>query len=298
MAASSAEGLGVEIELQLRVAALEAENKAFREMFAKEKNHTEKKQTMLALEDIPKEKDHAEKQRMMALEDKAKSAEQMANTWKEKVAATESEAEMRDELYSSLLAESMEYKQKRGAFRRRIEDAWSMFDELNRTLPWEKWEKLHIRRVGEVQHSTAEEMLGIMRSRNITMDFESIQMAFFEEVSELNKLMIKAEFRPLKVTTTMERGQEVPVYSIIYDDPELVKIKEKWGEEIMFQFAEERLYLEKVNASGQHAVHVAWDDQKKDQMDDFDVAQKLVDIVYELKAEIDKLKLKKRSRAI
>ena len=287
----------MEIELQLRVAALEAENKAFREMFAKEKNHTEKKQTMLALEDIPKEKDHAEKQRMMALEDKAKSAEQMANTWKEKVAATESEAEMRDELYSSLLAESMEYKQKRGAFRRRIEDAWSMFDELNRTLPWEKWEKLHIRRVGEVQHSTAEEMLGIMRSRNITMDFESIQMAFFEEVSELNKLMIKAEFRPLKVTTTMERGQEVPVYSIIYDDPELVKIKEKWGEEIMFQFAEERLYLEKVNASGQHAVHVAWDDQKKDQMDDFDVAQKLVEIVRVLKAENDKNKQKRRKLA-
>ena len=244
-----------------------------------------------------KEKDHAEKQRMMALEDKAKSAEQMANTWKEKVAATESEAEMRDELYSSLLAESMEYKQKRGAFRRRIEDAWSMFDELNRTLPWEKWEKLHIRRVGEVQHSTAEEMLGIMRSRNITMDFESIQMAFFEEVSELNKLMIKAEFRPLKVTTTMERGQEVPVYSIIYDDPELVKIKEKWGEEIMFQFAEERLYLEKVNASGQHAVHVAWDDQKKDQMDDFDVAQKLVEIVRVLKAENDKNKQKRRKLA-
>ena len=45
-------------------------------------------------------------------------------------------------------------------------------------------------------------------------------------------------------------------------------------------------------------MHVAWDENKKDQMDAFDVAQKLVDIVYELKAEIDKLKLKKRSRAI
>ena len=83
-----------------------------------------------------------------------------------------------------------------------------------------------------------------------------------------------------------------------YDDPELQqKIKEKWGEEIMFQIAEERLYLEKVNASGQHAVHVAWDDQKKDQMDDFDVAQKLVDIVYELKAENDKNMQKKRKLA-
>ena len=34
MAASAAEGLGVEIELQLRVASLEAENKTLREMLA------------------------------------------------------------------------------------------------------------------------------------------------------------------------------------------------------------------------------------------------------------------------
>ena len=103
--------------------------------------------------------------------------------------------------------------------------------------------------------------------------------------------MINANFSPLKVVSTNdESGNEKNGYAIIYDDPELQKIKEKWGEEIMFQFAEERLYLEKVNASGQHAVHVAWDDQKKDQMDDFDVAQKLVEIVCVLKAENDKNK--------
>ena len=93
---------------------------------------------------------------------------------------------------------------KRHHFLRQIntEDAKSMFDELNRTMPYK--DKLQIRRVGEVQQSTTEEMLGIMRSRNRGMDMDDI-----EEVTELNKLMIKAEFRPLKVTTTMERGQEV-----------------------------------------------------------------------------------------
>merc|ERR1712087_596739 len=217
------------------------------------------------------------------------SAEEMAKTWKEKVAATKSEAEMTHELFTSLFTESTENKKKRGDFLKRIntEAAQSKFDEISRMV--HKEHKLQIRRVGEVQQSTAEEMLGIMRSRNRTMDEEDIQMAVFEEVSELNQLMIKPEFRPLKVTTTMERGQEVPAYSIKYDDPELQKIKEKWGEEIMYQIAEERLYLEKVNASGQYAMHVAWDENKKDMMDAFDVAQKLVDIVYELKAEIDKL---------
>ena len=149
----------MEIELQLRVASLEAENKALREMLAQ--RHVTPVYT---------ENRNAEKQRMMALEDKAKSAEEMAKTWKEKVAATQSEAELTNVLYSSLLAESMEYKQKRGAFRHRIEDAQSIFDELNRTLPWEKWEKLHIRRVGEVQQSTAKEMLSIFGAKNSTMD--------------------------------------------------------------------------------------------------------------------------------
>ena len=289
MAASAAEGLGVEIELQLRVAALEAENKALREMFAKEKNHTEKKQTMLALEDIPKEKDHAEKQRMMALEDKAKSAEKMANTWKEKVAATESEVEMTHELYSSLLAESMEYKQKRGAFRRRIEYAWSMFDELNRTLPYK--DKLHIRRVGEVQDTTVEKMLTCFKKKHPSLQGFEVEMAVAEKVQNINTTLRGANFRPLKVVSTNdESGNEKNGYAIIYDDPELVSIKEEWDEDIMQDIAEERLRLEKINASGQYASWQVWDSVIDDKMNPFEVAQKLIGMLLDQKSIIDEQK--------
>ena len=183
MAASAAEGLGVEIELQLRVASLEAENKALREILAQRHVLEEK--------------------------EKMKAAEEMAKTLEAKVAALESQAEMTNELVWSLDTESTNIKLKRHHFLRQIntENAKSMFDELNRTMPYK--DKLQIRRVGEVQQSTTEEMLGIMRSRNRGMDMDDILMAVIEEVTELNKLMIKAEFRPLKVTTTMERGQEV-----------------------------------------------------------------------------------------
>ena len=85
--------------------------------------------------------------------------------------------------------------------------------------------------------------------------------------------------------------------TIIYDDPDLVSIKEEWDEDIMQDIAEERLRLEKINASGQYASWQVWDSVIDDKMDAFDVAQKLVEIVRVLKAENDKNKQKRRKLA-
>ncbi|XRB08550.1 XH domain-containing protein [Pycnococcus provasolii] len=242
-----------------------------------------------------KEKDHAEKQRMMALEDKAKSAEEMERQLDEQKASLErkladkmEDCEQLSFTFNVMFTQNNEFNEKSADFLQLItKTEIEAFLDINSTL--KKGRELPLRQVGEVQQTTVEKMLTCFKKKHPSLqDFE---MAVAEKVQDINTTLRGANFCPLKVVSTNdEHGNEKNGYAIIYDDPELVSIKEEWDEDIMQDIAEERLRLEKINASGQYASWQVWDSVIDDKMNPFEVAQKLIGMLLDQKSIIDEQK--------
>ena len=244
------------------------------------------------------ENETSELKKMMEreLDEQKESFQQEKESFKQKLADKMDDCEQLSETFNVMFIKTNELNEKSADFLQLItKTEIAAFLDINSTL--KKGRELPLRRVGEVQDTTVQKMMTCFKKKNKSLQDFEVHMAVAGKVQNINTTLRGANFRPLKVVSTKdERGIEKNGYAIIYDDPELVRIKEEWDEDIMQDIAEERLRLEKINASGQYASWEVWDSVMDDRMNPFEVAQKLIGILLDQKSTIDDLMNNQGSR--